>query len=319
MPTPTTTRADVYQTVTDAIVARLESGELAPWHQPWRAGNAAGPVSRPLRHNGQRYSGVNVLWLWMAAEAAGYTCPYWLTYRQAQELGGHVRRGEKSAPVVFASTFTKRETLADGTAKDRRIPFLKTYAAFNAQQCDGLPAHYYQPAPPPAGHVDPLPAVLEFASHTGADIRTGGARACYVPSGDYVQMPDAATFETAEAHAGTLAHELAHWTGHASRLDRDFTKAKRFGDDAYAAEELVAELAAAYLAADLGFEAQPRDDHAAYLASWLRVMKADKRAIFTAASAASRAADFLHGLQPGAAAADDQETDAETDAEPAAA
>lgn len=311
MTTTTTTRPDVYQTVTDAIVARLESGELAPWHQPWRAGNAAGPVSRPLRHNGQRYNGVNVLWLWMAAETAGYTCPYWLTYRQAQELGGHVRRGEKSTPVVYASTFTKKETKADGTTADRRIPFLKTYAAFNAQQCDGLPEHYYRQLPPPAGHVDPLADVLEFARHTGADIRTGGARAAYSPSGDYVTMPEAAAFESPEAHAGTLVHELAHWTGHPSRLDRDFTKAKRFGDDAYAAEELVAELAAAFLAADLGFEATPRDDHAAYLAAWLRVLKADKRAIFTAASAASKAAEYLHGLQPGAADQDDADAEAD--------
>lgn len=297
----TTARPDIYQSVTDAIVARLEAGNVAPWHQPWKAGHAAGPVSRPLRHNGQPYSGVNVLWLWMTAEAHGYSCPLWLTYRQAQELGGHVRKGERSTQVVYASTFEKKETGADGSTTKRRIPFLKTYAVFNGEQCDGLPAHYTAQVTPPAGHVDPLPAVLDFARHTGADIREGGARAFYSPSADFVQMPAAAAFESPEAHAGTLAHELAHWTGHASRLDRDFAKSKRFGDQAYAAEELVAELAAAFLAADLGFEATPRDDHAAYLASWLRIMKADKRAIFTAASAASRAAAFLHSLQPGGA------------------
>jgi antirestriction protein ArdC len=297
--TTTTTRPDVYQTVTDTIVAKLESGSLAPWHQPWKAGHAAGPVSRPLRHNGQPYSGVNVLVLWISAEAAGHVSPYWLTYRQAQELGGHVRKCEKSTAVVYASTFKKTETAADGTTTDRSIPFLKTYAVFNANQCDNLPAHYYQLVAPPAGHVDPLPAVLDFAANTGADIRTGGARAYYNPSADYVQMPEACTFEDAESHAGTLVHELAHWTGHGSRLARDFSG--RFGDDKYAAEELVAELAAAFLAADLGYEAEPRDDHAAYLASWLRIMKADKRAIFTAASAASRAAAYLHSLQPGGA------------------
>lgn len=307
--TATATRADIYETVTAAIIARIEAGDVLPWQQPWKAGNAAGPVSRPLRFNGQPYNGVNVLWLWMAAEAAGRTCPYWITYRQAQELGGHVRKGEKATSVVYASTFTKRETAADGTTADRRIPFLKTYAVFNAEQCDGLPEHYYRQVPPPAGHVDALADVLAFAGHTGADVRTGGARAYYSPSGDFIQMPDAASFESAEAHAATLVHELAHWTGHASRLDRNFTKAKRFGDEAYAAEELVAELAAAFLAADLGFEPLPRDDHAAYLAAWLRVLKADKRAIFTAASAASRAAAYLHSLQPGGAgdqaAADD--------------
>jgi antirestriction protein ArdC len=299
MPTTTTTRPDVYQTVTDSIVARLEAGGLAPWHQPWKAGHAAGPVSRPLRHNGKPYSGVNVLMLWIAAETAGHVSPYWMTYNQARELGGHVRKGERSTTVVYASRFKKTETAADGSTTDRSIPFLKTYAVFNANQCDGLPAHYYQMVAPPAGHVDPLPAVLDFARQTGADIRDGGARAYYNPAADYVQMPAAETFEDSEYHAATLCHELAHWTGHGTRLARDFSG--RFGDDKYAAEELVAELAAAFLAADLGFEAQPREDHVAYLASWLRVLKADKRAIFTAASHASRAADYLHSRQPGGA------------------
>lgn len=314
--TTTAARPDVYQTVTDAIVARLEAGGLPPWRQPWAAAHAAGPVCRPLRHNGTPYQGVNILWLWMAAEAHGYANPYWLTYNQARELGGHVRKGEKSTQVVYASTFTKKEAGPDGTTAERRIPFLKTYAVFNAAQCDGLPAHYYQPATVPAVKVDPLPDVLAFAAHTGADIREGGGRACYSPSGDYVQMPPAATFESPEAHAATLVHELAHWTGHASRLARDFAASKRWGDAAYAAEELVAELAAAFLAADLGFEPIPREDHAAYLASWLQVMKADKRAIFTAASAASRAAAYLHSLQPGGAAAAEELEPAE---EPAAA
>jgi antirestriction protein ArdC len=317
--TTTAARPDVYQTVTDAIVARLESGQLPPWRQPWQSGHAAGPVSRPLRHNGTPYQGVNILWLWMAAEAHGYGNPYWLTFNQARDAGGSVRKGERCTHVVFASTFEKRETGPDGTVSRQRIPFLKTYAVFNAAQCDGLPAHYYQPATVPAVKVDPLPAVLDFARHTGADIREGGARAYYSPSGDYVQMPPAATFESPEAHAGTLTHELTHWTGHAARLARDFSG--RFGSEAYAAEELVAELAAAFLAADLGFEPQPRDDHAAYLACWLKVMKADKRAIFTAASAASRAAAYLHSLQPGGAAtAEDLEPAAEADdLEPAAA
>ena len=311
----TATKADVYQTVTSAIVARLEAGQLPPWRQPWAADHAAGPVTRPLRHNGTPYQGVNILWLWMAAEAHGYGNPYWLTYHQARELGGHVRKGEKSTQVVYASTFKKTETGPDGLKSELRIPFLKTYAVFNAAQCDGLPAHYYQPATVPAQAVNPLPAVLDFAGHTGADIRAGGARAAYSPTADYVAMPPACTFDSPEAHACTLVHELAHWTGHASRLARDFAASKRWGDEAYAAEELVAELASAFLAADLGFEPQPREDHASYLASWLRVMKADKRAIFTAASAASRAAAYLHSLQPGGAA----EAAEDIEAEPAAA
>jgi antirestriction protein ArdC len=309
--TTRTARPDVYQTVTDSIVAALEAGNVAPWHKPWKAGHAAGPVSRPLRHNGQPYQGVNVLVLWIAAEAAGYTAPLWLTFKQAQELGGHVRKGEKGTTVVYASTFTKEEARADGTTAEKKIPFLKAYTVFNAEQCDGLPAHYTAQVPPPAGDVQPHEAAAAFAAATGAEIRAGGARAYYSPSGDYIQVPHAATFETAEAHACTTLHELAHWTGHASRLDRDL--AGKFERHAYAAEELVAELAAAFLAADLGLEASPHPEHVNYLAAWLEVLKADKRAIFTAASAASRAAAYLHSLQPGGAA--DQEP-AEEAAEP---
>lgn len=299
MATATTTRRDVYQDVTDTIIARLESGNLPPWLQPWKAGHAAGPVSRPLRHNGKPYQGVNVIMLWIAAENAGHVSPYWLTYNQARELGGNVRKGEKGTTVVYASTFKKTEEKADGTTADRSIPFLKTYTVFNANQCDNLPAHYGQMAEPSATAGDPLPAVLEFARHTGADIREGGNRAYFNPSADYVQLPPAAAFDSPAAHASTLAHELAHWTGHGSRLARDFSG--RFGDDKYAAEELVAEMAAAFLAADLGFEPVPADEHAHYLANWLRVLKHDKRAIFTAASHASRAAEYLHSLQPGGA------------------
>lgn len=301
MKATTTTRRDVYQEITDSIVSRLEAGDVAPWHQPWKAGHRAGPVSRPLRFNGQPYQGVNVLVLWIAAECAGHVSPFWMTFNQARELGGNVRKGEKGTHVVYASTFTKTDTSADGTTKEQRIPFLKSYVVFNANQCENLPAHYYELATPANPAASPIAAAEEFFANTGADIRSGGARAFYSPSGDYVTVPDVAAFETVEAHAATTAHELAHWTGHASRLDRDFSKAKRFGDDHYAAEELVAELAAAFLAADLGFEASPHPEHVNYLASWLRVLKADKRAIFTAASAASRAAAYLHSLQPGGA------------------
>jgi antirestriction protein ArdC len=297
----TTTRRDVYADVTNAIVARLEAGDVAPWHKPWKTGAA----SRPLRHNGQPYSGVNVLVLWMAAEAGGYSCPFWLTFNQARELGGHVKKGEKSTPVVYAGVFKKEEQGADGTTQEREIPFLKSYAVFNAEQCEGLPEHFTAAVERPAGDVQPIAAAMEFFGHTGADIREGGGRAYYNPSADYVQMPEASAFEDAGYHAATLAHELVHWTGHGSRLARDLSS--RFGDNKYAAEELIAELGAAFLAADLGIEPQPREDHAEYLASWLKIMKADKRAIFTASAAASRAAAFLHSKQPGGAAAEELE------------
>jgi antirestriction protein ArdC len=312
-PTTRTPKADCYQTITDAIVARLESGDVAPWHKPWKGGAAC----RPLRHNGQPYSGINVLWLWMTAETAGYSSPFWMTYNQARELGGHVRKGEKGTSVVYAGTFEKTEQNAAGDDVTRRIPFLKTYTVFNAQQCDELPAHFAASvAPLPNPEAEPIAAAMEFFANTGADIRHGGGRAYYNPNADFIQVPECGAFDDAGYHAATLAHELAHWTGHASRLARDFSG--RFGDNAYAAEELIAELAAAFLAADLGIEAQPRDDHAEYIAAWLRLMKADKRAIFTAAAAANRAAAFLHSLQPGGANVAAEEAAAE-ELEPVAA
>ena len=164
--TSTAARPDVYQAVTDSIVAALEAGNVAPWHKPWKAGHAAGSVSRPLRHNGQPYQGVNVLVLWIAAEAAGYTAPLWLTFKQAQELGGNVRKGEKGTTVVYASTFTKDETRADGTTAERKIPFLKAYTVFNAEQCDNLPPRFYEQVPPPAGDVQPHEAAAAFAAAT---------------------------------------------------------------------------------------------------------------------------------------------------------
>jgi len=169
---------------------------------------------------------------------------------------------------------------------------------FNASQCEGLPAHYYQLAEPPKEKMERIQTAEAFFAHTKADIRTGGNRAYYTHEGDYVRMPPFETFRDPESHAATLAHELTHWTRHETRLNRDFGR-NRFGDEGYAMEELVAELASAFLCADLGITPEVRDDHAAYIADWLKVLQDDKRAIFSAASHASKAVDFLHGLQPG--------------------
>ncbi len=295
-----TNRVDVYDRVTSQIVAQLEQG-VRPWLQPWNAGHAAGPVCRPLRHNGKPYSGVNILTLWMTAELAGFGCPYWLTFQQTKELGGFVKKGEHGSQVVYARTFTRTGENDAGEATEEKIPFLKTYTVFNATQCEGLPQHYYQLAQPQMSTLERIERAEEFFQNTRADIRSGGDRAFYSPAADYIQLPPFETFRDAESHGATLAHELTHWTRHASRLNRDFGQ-KRFGDDGYAVEELVAELGSAFLCADLRITPEVRDDHASYLAHWLRVLKQDKRAIFTAASHASRAVDFLHGLQPGATA-----------------
>ena len=289
-------KQDLYTRITNRIIAELETG-TRPWLKPWNAEHAAGRITRPLRHNGIPYRGINVVTLWMTATARGYACPIWLTYKQAQELGAQVRKGEHGELVVYADKITKTETTEKGGEVEREIPFLKGYTVFNAEQIDNLPPHFTAPAAPTLDPVQRIAHAESFFASTGADIRYGGDRAFYAIHPDYVQMPLFETFRDAEAYYATLAHECTHWTRHETRLNREFGR-KRWGDEGYAAEELVAELGSAFLCADLGLTPEPRPDHASYLESWLRVLKNDKRAIFTAASYAERAAAFLHGLQP---------------------
>ncbi|MGZ8214515.1 MAG: ArdC family protein [Methylosarcina sp.] len=289
---------DIYTRITDKIVADLEQG-VRPWMKPWNAEHAAGKITRPLRFNGLPYSGINVMMLWSEAMDKGYNAPIWMTFRQAQELGGHVRKGEHGSLVVYANTITKTEQNEEtGEDLEHTIPFMKGYTVFNVEQIEGLPSHYYAMAEAPALTVEERDAELEaFFAATKADIRHGGNRAFYSKEPDYVQMPQFEFFESPESYYATLGHEMTHWTRHPSRLDRDLGR-KSWGDKGYAMEELVAELGSAYLCADLGITPEVREDHSAYIASWLTVLKNDKRAIFTAAAHAQRAADFLHYLQP---------------------
>lgn len=296
MATATTTRTDVYTRVTSHIVEELERG-VRPWLKPWNAENAAGRITRPLRHNGLPYNGVNVLMLWASAEIQGYSCPFWLTFQQAKEFGGHVKKGQHGSPVVYASTFKKKEQAEDGSESEADIPFLKEYTVFNAEQCEGLPEHFFRLAQQPTEKIERIEHADRFFTNTKADIRTGGNQAYYASTLDYIQMPPLEAFRDAESHAATLAHELTHWTKHQSRLNREFGR-KRWGDEGYAIEELVAELGAAFLCADLGITPDIREDHAAYIGHWLKILKDDKRAIFSAASHASKAAEYLHSLQP---------------------
>ncbi|MFC3069407.1 ArdC family protein [Phenylobacterium soli] len=291
-----TSRPDLYARVTDAIVAELERG-VRPWTQPWSAEHLAGRISRPLRSSGEAYSGINIILLWAEASTRGYTAPIWMTFRQALTLGAHVRKGERGAPVVYANRIKRTDTGDDGHDVEREIPFLKAYTVFNVEQIDGLPPHFYAVAEP---QLDPQARIAhadDFFAALGADIRHGGNSAYYAAGPDYVQVPPFETFVDPEAYYATLAHECTHWTKHPTRLDRDFGR-KRWGDEGYAREELVAELGAAFLCADLGLELTPREDHAAYIESWLEVLKSDRRFIFSAAAHAQRAADFLHGRQP---------------------
>ncbi len=289
-------REDIYTRITNQIVAALEQG-IKPWTQPWNASHAAGPVSRPLRHNGQPYAGINVVTLWASAMERHYAAPIWMTFKQAKELGGTVRKGEKGSPVVYANTLTKTERdEATGEEVDQTIPFMKGYTVFNIEQIEGLPAHYYAPAKQQLNPDERIAVADAFFTETGADIRHGGNSAYYCPPEDFIQMPAFESFRDAESYYATLAHECTHWTKHKSRLDRDFGR-ERFGDAGYAKEELVAELGAAFLCADLGITLEDREDHAAYIGSWLKVLKDDKRAIFTAAAHAQRAAEYMHVLQ----------------------
>jgi antirestriction protein ArdC len=298
-------RKDVYTRVTDHIIADLEKG-IRTWMKPWNVAHTAGRITRPLRHNGTPYRGMNILLLWGEAMDKGYAAPIWMTFKQALELDAHVRKGEHGSLVVYANSITKTETNdkgeEDGESRrlstcEHEIPFMKGYTVFNVEQVDGLPAPYYAQA------VDPLPLseridyADRFITNTAAIIHHGGNWAFYTPARDAIQMPPFEAFKDKESYYATALHELTHWTKHERRLERDFS-AKRFGDHGYAREELVAELGAAFLCADLGITPEIRDDHAAYLGHWLAVLKEDKRAIFSAAAHAQRAADYLNGLQP---------------------
>ncbi|MGA3294671.1 MAG: zincin-like metallopeptidase domain-containing protein [Candidatus Acidiferrales bacterium] len=297
-----TEKIDIYTRITNRIVSDLENG-VKPWLKPWNAEHAAGRITRPLRHNATPYRGINVLVLWITAEERGYACPLWMTYKQSIELGGQVRKGEHGATVVYADRFKKTEAGDDGQMVEQEIPFMKPYTVFNCEQIDNLPTEYYALAQAPNEKIERIDRAEAFFANAKPEIKHGGNMAYYAMKNDYIQMPPFEAFRDAEAYYATLAHESTHWTRHEKRLNRDFGR-KRFGDEGYAVEELVAELGSAFLCADLQLTPETREDHASYIANWLTVLRNDKRAIFTPAAHAERAAAFLHGLQPGAVAAD---------------
>lgn len=293
----TAQRIDVYTQVTNTIIAAIEAG-AGDWQMPWhRSGEG---LNRPVNiDTNNAYRGINVVSLWAAAQGRGFSTGTWGTYRQWQNNGAQVRKGEKASLVVFYKEFDVEETTDDGETEQGKRLMARASWVFNADQVDG----YAAPSlPEPTDPVQALDKAERFIAGTGAIVHHGGSRAFYRPSDDIIQMPERERFlgsETSsatESYYATLLHELTHWTGHDRRCDRQF--GKRFGDDAYAMEELVAELGAAFLCADLGVTLTPRPDHAAYIDNWLKVLKADKKAIFTAASQAAKATDFLTGLQP---------------------
>jgi antirestriction protein ArdC len=294
-----TSRADIYARITDRIVADLETG-VRPWIKPWSGGNGTGRVSRPRRHNGEPYQGINVILLWSEAIARGYASPIWMTYRQAAELGGHVRKGESGTTVVYASKLTKTELDDSGQEVERGIPFLKSYTVFNVEQMDELPPQYHFLPEPQIGPVERISHADTFFDSTGARVIYGGASAFYAPATDHIQLPPFEFFRDAQSFVAIRAHETVHWTAPVHRVGRDLSRYHQDSSER-SREELIAELGAAFLCADLGIvpELEPRPDHVSYLASWLKVLAHDKRFIFAAAAHAQRAVAYLHGLQPG--------------------
>ncbi len=293
--------ASLYDDVTDRIIRELEAG-CVPWVKPWSASNA--PLGLPKSAVSRRfYSGINILILWDAIIRRGFAAQDWLTFRQALSLGGHVRKGEKGTAICYADRYVpkKEQERARETGEDpNAVPFLKRFIVFNVEQCEGLPAHIVVP-PIPHPETDLWRAGDAFAAATGAVIREGGGEAYYNPREDFIRIPSGAAFASAADYFCTLFHELGHWTAHPARLNRDLQH--RFGSSAYGREELIAELTSAFLCAHLSIVPQIR--HADYLGHWLEILKADSRAIFHAASQASKAADFILAFQTPQSACED--------------
>ena len=289
-------RASLYQEITDKIIAELEAGRL-PWVQPWGTSAVQVPLAMPKNAaTERRYSGINVLILWGAVVQYGFPGQSWLTFRQALSLGGNVRKGERGTTVVFADRFIpdqERARAREQGDEPNAIPFLKRFTVFNVAQCDGLPDDLATiPPPVPDGLI--LPEVEDLIRASGADLRLGGDKAFYSPALDYIQVPrPEAYFEPINWHR-TALHELGHWSGAPNRLGRDLSGS--YGSKSYAREELVAEMTAAFTCATLGIT--PTVRHADYIGSWLEVLREDDRAIVRAASAASKAAEFLLAFRP---------------------
>jgi antirestriction protein ArdC len=282
-------RVSLYDEVTARVVAEMEQG-VVPWVRPWS--RSAAPLGMPRSAASRKfYSGINILILWDAVIRRGFANQEWLTFRQALSLGGHVRKGERGTTICFADSFVpkgERERAKESGDDPSSVPFLKRFTVFNVEQCEGLPAHI---TPPPIIYpeTERHPEAEALISGSRATIREAGGEAFYHLGEDFIRLPPRGSFLTPADFYCTALHELGHWTAHPTRLKRDLTG--RFGSTAYAREELIAELTSAFLCAHLRIAPQVR--HADYLANWLAVLKTDNRAIFHAASQASKAADFV--------------------------
>ncbi len=292
---PTQTSTDIYERVTNQIIAAIEAG-AGEYRMPWHHDGSS--ITTPVNVASRKaYRGVNVIALWAAAQESGYPSGTWGTYRQWHELGAQVRKGERGQLVVFwKQADCDRDTDRQDGDEDRDEParrmFARGYTVFNSAQVDG----YTPPEMPVLPETERIAHAEHFCAALGINIRHGGSQPCYIPSKDYVQMPAFASFRDAIAYYAVLLHECGHASGAKHRLDRDLTG--RFGSAAYAMEECTVELLSAMICADLNLSVEPRPDHAHYIASWVDVLRSDKRAIFTAASKAQQIADWMHAQQP---------------------
>ncbi|MCF0055557.1 ArdC family protein [Dyadobacter sp. CY356] len=288
---------DLHDQITGKIIEQLEQG-TAPWRKPWDSTNDT-PFTIPLnKTTGKYYRGINIPLLWLASAEKEYTNHNWGSFKQWAEKKEFVRKGEKATTIVYYDTIERKKD-----DKVEKIPFLKMSFVFNQCQLQS-----YNPdleiKPDRLDLVTRVENADEFIKNTQADIRHGGSRACYWMAEDYIQMPPTVSFNgtqtqtPTEGYYSTVLHELSHWTGHEKRCDRQF--GKRFGDSAYAFEELVAEMSSAFLCAELDITDAPQPDHASYIGHWLTMLKDDKKAILTAASAASKAGDCLKAFQSNA-------------------
>jgi antirestriction protein ArdC len=282
---------DIYESVTSRIVAALERGQ-PPWVKPWKA-NAPGILFGFDCNARSRkpYNGINTLLLWFERAERGYTETRWCTFQQALELGGHVRKGQKGTGIVFWKIREVDDTRPGKDGKRKKMPLAKSYTVFNVEQCDGLDATITAPPEPPGPIAQRLQHAEMFCKAAGATVHHGGSVACYVPSRDEIALPMRKAFKSEDDYIATYLHELVHWTAHPTRLDRNF-KGERFGSEAYAFEELVAEIGAAFGSAHLQLPHEHLQ-HEAYLAHWLKILKGDNRAIFTASSKARQAHEYL--------------------------
>ncbi len=283
------TTKTLYQEVTDRIVSELEQGRV-PWVQPWDGARCG--LSLPTNAaTGNHYSGINILILWDAVTGRGFASDHWMTFRQALGLGGRVRKGERGTTICYADRFipkSEQDRALEKGDEPNAVPFLKRFTVFNVEQCEDLPESI-APPPHPVSEAHALPEAERLIAATHADFRVGGGEAFYHRGDDFIRVPPQASFFEPINYYRTCFHELGHWTGHASRLARDLTN--RFGSQGYAREELVAEMASAFLCASLGIT--PTVRHADYIGNWLEVLRGDAKAIFQAASMASKASDFI--------------------------